>query len=108
DATLEQAFRARDLGQMLGLIEAIPIVPLLNKLAPETRGQTMRLLMDAMKSGTEAGLKEAATVLGENLIASDFVRYDPERKAHVAVVDGATVSFTAGTIFEMLDHVFAK
>ena len=108
DATLEQAFRARDLGQALGMIEAVPIVPMLNKLAPEVRGQFLRPLMDAMKSGTEAGVEEAWKVLGENLIASKVVAYDPERKVYEGVIGDAKVSFTAGGTMQAIGAAIAN
>ena len=107
-ASLEQAFRARDLGQMLGLIEAIPIVPLLNKLAPEARGRVMRSFVEAMKSGTEAGVEEAWKSLGGNLVASKLVAYDPERKVYEGVIDDAKVSFTAASIMQAIGAAIAN
>ncbi|MDH5411983.1 MAG: hypothetical protein OEY16_11390, partial [Alphaproteobacteria bacterium] len=94
-ATLEQAFRARDLGQMLGMIEAIPIMPILNKLTPEIRSATLRTFSELIKSGAETGIKEAATIFGDNLVAQGVVQYDPERKLYEGVVDGFKVSFTS-------------
>jgi hypothetical protein len=107
-ATLEQAFRARDLGQMLGLIEAIPIVPLLNKLAPEARSTVLRSFMGALKSGTEAALREAAQKFGDNLIASKLVAWDPERGTYEGVIDDAKVSFTAGGIVQAIGAAMAN
>ena len=97
-ATLEQAFRARDLGLMLGLIEAIPIMPLLNKLTPEIRSSVLRRFSELIMSGTEAGIKEAAQKFGDGLLAEGVVRYDPERESYEGVVDSFKVSFTSDVL----------
>lgn len=97
-----QAFRARDLGQVLGLIEAVPIVPLLNKLAPEARSSILRTFMEIMKSGTEAGVKEATQKFTKQLVAAELIGFDPDGRRYETVIDSFEVAFTSDVLKDSL------
>lgn len=83
---------------MLGLIEAIPIMPILNRLTPELRRSVLRQFSELIKSGTETGIKEAAQQFGFNLVAEGVVQYDSGRGVFEGVVGSFKVSFTSDVL----------
>ena len=58
----------------------------------------LRKFSELIKSGTEEGIKEAATQFGSNLVAEGMVKYDPEREVYEGVIDSYKVSFSSDVL----------
>lgn len=101
-ASIDQAFEASDYGSAIGLSEAAPIASILNRMDKGSGGAVKRTLIDMAKSGTEEAMQETFQQVMGNLVASDIVAYDPDRKMWEGSVDGATVGFTTGALTQFL------
>lgn len=101
-ADLETATEAAGLGAVLGTAEALPIINLLNRLDRRTGGNVKRWLSNILKQGTEEAIQEAFQSIGENLIASDLVAYDPQRRAFEGTGEAAGVGFTVGGLMQVI------
>lgn len=101
-ADLGQALEASDYGAWIGTTEAVPIAPFLSRLDKITGGGAKRLVVDALKQGTEEAIQEASQSILENLVANDIVAYDKERGTFTGAGEGAGVGFTAGVLYETI------
>lgn len=101
-ASIEDAFRAANLGAIVGTSEAIPIGRLLDRLDKGTGGSIKRLLVEAMKQGGEELVQEVGSTIAANLIASDLVGYDPERGTFQGSGEAAGVGFTVGALMQTI------
>jgi len=101
-ADLGQALEASDYGAWIGTTEAVPIAPFLSRLDKVTGGGAKRLVVDALKQGTEEAIQEASQSILENLVANDIVGYDKERGTFTGTGENAGVGFTAGVIYETI------
>lgn len=99
-ADLGQALEASDYGAWIGATEAAPIAPFLSRLDRITGGGAKRLVVDAVKQGSEEAVQEATQSILENLVANNLVAYDPERGTFTGAGESAGVGFTAGALYE--------
>ena len=82
--------------------EGLPVVRMLDRFDRGTGGSVRRLLMEGVKGGLEEGAQELFQQVGDNLIASGLVAYDPERQMFQGTGDAAGVGFTVGALFNVL------
>lgn len=99
-ASLETAFRAADIGALVGTTEAIPISRALSRLDKLSGGTVSRILVETVKGGTEEAIQEATTSILNNLTARGL--YDPERGVLQGAGDDATVGFTTGSLLSFI------
>ena len=107
DASLEDAFVAGDIGALIGTTEAMPLASMLNRIDKGTGGSIRVTLRKMLSEGTEEALQETFQTIMNNLTASDFVKYDPERNMFVGVEEGAEVGFTVGSILSVVTSLFS-
>ena len=69
-ADIQTAFRAANLGAVIGLSEALPITRLIDRFDKGTGGSARRLIKEALKQGTEEAIQEAGTTLLSNMVAA--------------------------------------
>jgi hypothetical protein len=105
-ASLEDAYNAAGLGGLVGTTEAIPIVRLLDRLDKGTNGGIKSVIINAAKGGTEEAVQEAFQSIASNLIASDLIKYDPERKIFESAAEGAGIGFGIGALFNTVASIF--
>lgn len=101
-ASLDEAFEAANLGAVVGTAEAIPLARLLSRFDKGTGGTIRKAITEGVKGGIEEGAQEVFQSVASNLIASDLVKYDPERGAFTGAGDQGAVGFTAGALFNVL------
>jgi len=101
-ASLEDAYKASKYGAMIGTTEALPIMSILNRIDKGSGGTVKRIITDTIKSGTEEAVQEGIQGILDNLNASTFVKYDPERDTWAGTGDGAGVGFTTGALIQLL------
>lgn len=101
-ASLEDAFKSHDLNRILGASEAVPIASILDRIDKGTGGLIKRTLINGMKGGTEEAIQESFQNIISNLIASDVVKYDPQRGMWTGTGEGAAVGFTTGGLVSVL------
>ncbi len=107
DASLEDAFAAGDIGALIGTTEALPLAKMLNRIDKGTGGSIRLTLRKMLAEGTEEALQESFQTIMNNLTASDFIKYDPERNMFVGVEEGAEVGFTVGSILSVVTSLFS-
>ncbi|MEH6525911.1 MAG: LPD38 domain-containing protein [Sneathiella sp.] len=105
-ASIDDAYNAAGLGALVGSTEAVPIVKLLDRLDKGTSGGIKRIIINAAKGGTEEGLQEAFQSIASNLIASDLVKYDAERKTFESTGEDAGIGFGIGALFNTVASIF--
>ncbi len=105
-ASLEDAYNAAGLGALVGSSEAVPIVRLLDRLDKGTSGGINRIIINAAKGGTEEGLQEAFQSITSNLIASDLIKYDPERETFEGTGEASGIGFGIGALFNTVASIF--
>ncbi len=101
-ASIEEAHDASNLGAISGTAQAFPIARILSRFDKGTGGTVRRALIEGGIGGSEAMVFGIADNIVENLIASNWVRYDPERDTFEGVGDNADVSFTRGALFSVV------
>lgn len=101
-ATIEEAFQASDIMQLVGITEAVPLAGILDRIDRGSGGTISKALKDMLKEGSEEAAQEAFQTIMQNLVASDLVGYDPERGMWVDAEEGAAVGFTTGAILSLL------
>lgn len=101
-ASLADAMTSAGYGSILGTTEGVPITRMLDRLDKGTGGGIRKLLTQTIKGGTEELIQEVSQIIGGNLIASDLVKYDPERQMFEGVIEGGEVAFTVGGLFNFL------
>ena len=107
DASLEDAFAAGDIGAIIGTTEAVPLASMLNRIDNGTGGSLRSTLRKMLAEGTEEALQETFQTIMNNLTASEFVKYDPERKMFVGVKEGAETGFTVGSILSVVTSLYS-
>ncbi|MCA1971903.1 MAG: LPD5 domain-containing protein, partial [Caenispirillum sp.] len=101
-ASIEDAFKAANLGALVGTSEAVPIGRLLDRLDKGTGGSIKQLIREAIKQGSEEAAQEAFQTISANLIASDLVAYDPERGTFQGAGEAAGVGFSVGALMQTI------
>lgn len=110
-AKLEDAFSSFYANGALGATEFLPIVRALGRADDASGGTVSRTLSRFIKNGKlrqagEAGIdeliQETIQTIGSNLIASDFVAYDPKRQVFEGVAEAGTTGFTVGALYGLL------
>jgi hypothetical protein len=101
-ASIEDAYKASDLGGVVGLSEAVPIARLFDRFDKGTGGTFRRGLTEALKGGTEESLQEFAQQTANNLIASGIVKFDPERGTFEGVGEASGAGFTIGSLYSFI------
>lgn len=101
-ASIEDAYKSANLNAMVGTSEALPISHILSRADKYTGGGIKRLILDALKSGTEEGLQEMGQQLAQNLIASKVVKYNPDQDTWEGVDSNTEVGFTTGALMQVL------
>ena len=98
-ADIDAAFKAMRLGDIIGTSEGVPIGMMLNKLDKLSGGTVKRILVEGFKGGFEEMAQEVFQQIASNLIASDLVKYDPDRAMFIGTVEGGSVGFSVGALF---------
>jgi len=101
-ASFENAVKASRIGALAGTTEALPIARAFDRFDNASGGTLRRVLADALKGGAEEGLQETFQTVTQNLTASDFVKYDPERQAFEGTGEAAGIGFSVGALFNTL------
>lgn len=110
-AKLEDAFSSFYANGALGATEFLPVVRALGRADDASGGVVSRTLARFVKNGKlrqagEAGIdeliQETIQTIGSNLIASDFVAYDPKRQMFEGVGEAGAAGFTVGTLYGLL------
>ena len=101
-APLEDAFKSADLNAWVGVSEIVPIADMFTRADRMTGGAIKKTIVSMLQQGTEEAIQEAGQQIAQNLIASDVVKYDPERKTFSGVGENASVGFGAGSIMDFL------
>ena len=101
-AGLEDAYSASKLGAVVGTSEALPIVRLLDRFDKGTGGTIKRTILQGIKGGIEEGTQELGQRIADNLIASEVVKYDPERQTFEGTGEAGGVGFTVGALFNTI------
>ena len=104
-ATLKEAFKAGDIGSLIGLTEAVPLATILNRINRATKGTITKTLKNMLVEGTEEAAQEAFQTIMTNLTASTFVAYNPDRKWFQGAEEGAEVGFTVGGLLSFLSSM---
>lgn len=102
NASIEDAFKAADLGKVLGTSEGVPISMFLSRLDKFTGGGVKRWLKDVLIQGTEEAIQEFVQTVGQNFIANKLVAYDPERGTFTGSGEAAGIGFTVGGLIEFV------
>lgn len=110
-ASFEDAETAAGLGALIGTSEAAPIAAVLGRLDRGTGGAVRRLFTrQGMKKlgiatligGGEELIQEVFQAVADNLVASEIVGYDEDRKVFEGAEEGAKVGFTVGALFSFV------
>lgn len=101
-ASIEDAYMASRLNAVVGLSEGVPIARILDRIDKGSGGNIRRLITNTLKAGTEEAMQEAFQQISEAVIASQLVKYDPERGLFEGVGEGAAVGFTTGGLMAFL------
>jgi len=104
-ADLDAAYETSGLNALIGLSEGVPIMRILSRVDKGSGGMVRRAFSNAWKSGTEEAIQEASQQIGEALVASRLVGYDPERNLWRGSGEGAAVGFTNGALMAVLATV---
>ena len=97
-ANLDDAFRAANLGSVVGLSEAVPITRMLSRANKLTKGRIRDAIVKGIRGGAEEAGQEAVASIANNLIASKIVAYDEERGVFQGTGEAAGVGFTIGDL----------
>ena len=89
----EQAFAWN---AILGTSEALPITRILDRVDGMTGGGVKRIIKEGFKGGIEELTQEVFQSVGQNAIASDILKYDPDRGLFTGTVEAGEVGFTLG------------
>lgn len=101
-ATATQALQSMGLNAAVGTTEALPLAGMLQRINKGTGGTAGRIIANMLaESGEEAGQETLQAILG-NLIASDVLRYDPQRGWSEGAGANATVGGVAGAFMSLL------
>ena len=104
-ASLEDAYKSSNMNEIMGYSEALPIARILDRVDKGTGGSVKRAIAEAAKAGTEEAIQEASQTIYQNLVASEFVGYDPNRGVLTGSGEGAGVGFTTGALVQFLGTV---
>jgi hypothetical protein len=111
-ATPEQQLESASYGVVGGASEVLPIERFLN-VATGGKGSSLiknaigRVSSSMAKQGTAEALQEIGQTVWNNLIASDFVKYDPERDAFTGTTEAGEVAFTVGALADGIAQMIA-
>jgi hypothetical protein len=95
-ASMEDAFTAAGLGRIVGMSEALPITRMLDRYF--ATGSMKELVLSPVLGGVEEGAQELFQGMFQSLIASTFVKYDPDRKLFEGAIDNVKVGFSLGAL----------
>lgn len=101
NASFEDAVKASNYGGIIGLSEAIPIAKIFDRYDTATGGSIRRVITEGLKGGAEEGIQELSQSIGNMLIASKLVKYDPDR-GFEGVGDATGVGFTVGALYSTI------
>jgi len=101
-ASIEDATKASNLSALVGTTEAVPVARVLNRFDKATGGSLSRILKEGFKGGVEELTQETFQSVMDNLIASKFIGYDPDRGMLHETGESGAVGFTVGSLFSML------
>jgi len=101
-ATIEEAIEAAGWNALMGYSEAVPIGRILDRVDKVAQGGVKKAMLELMKGGVEEGLQEFLQTVWTNLVASDIVKYDPDRKMFEGSWEGTSVGFTVGALTQAL------
>ena len=106
-ASIKDAYKSYIPNAVVGTTEVVSFLGFLDRLDKGTGGLIKRSLVNAFKTGTEEATQEALQQITGNLVASDYVKYDPERRWFEGSGENAGVGFTAGALLSFLGSVVA-
>ena len=104
-ASLEDSFLAAGLGAIAGTSEAVPVVRVLDRFDKASGGTLKRVLIEGVKGGAEEAVQETFQQIAGNLIASEIVKYDPDRGTFEGSGEGGAVGFTVGALFSVVSSM---
>lgn len=98
----EERANVAALNGLLGVSEALPIQRLFGRINQASGGGVSKILKEGFKGGAEELTQEVFQQIGQNAIAKNIVKYDPERDLWEGAQDGAEVGFTLGFLLNSL------
>lgn len=102
DGTMDQRLLSGLLNAGVGLSEAVPMAKWLDRLNGMSGNTLIKRLIDAGKEGLEEGLQEALQSGAGDVIAANWVKYDPDRKLFEELKKDAAVGGGVGVLFSLL------
>ena len=83
-------------GMLPGTIEAVPLVKMLGRMDDIVKGGLSAAVKNTAKGTVEEALQEGIQSTAQNLIASDLIKYDPERNMFFDTPEAAAVGGGVG------------
>lgn len=102
DPDADERAKALGFGGLLGLSEAAPIARIFGRLDKVTGGGVKKVLSEGAKGSVEEAAQEVFQTLGQNLIASDVLKYDKERDQWEGTAEAGSIGGTLGFLFNSL------
>lgn len=83
-------------GMFPGMLEAVPLVKMLGRMDDIVKGGLSAAVKNTAKGTVEEALQEGIQSTAQNLIASDLIKYDPERNMFFDTPEAAAVGGGVG------------